>query len=725
MASRSRIPGAHLRRMPHGRYWWRAWSWVVLGLLLLIAYALAVIFGRGPVGHRLLDALKLFPQFPGSERDRPWPYIFARQLSAIALLVATIGVVAALLSERLAELRARFRRSHAVVCGLGETGLRNTLAFRARGDPTTCIELNARGDAIDEARRAGALVLHGDATQVSSLQNARVDRARYVVCSCPDDATNTKIASLVADLASRGGDDHVLGIHVQIDNPHLARLLRAPLASVGNARLHFFNMSNVWARALLDEAAEPYAHAAATPPQIVVLGTTSLGSAVVVEAARRWHGQMRSTGSEARAGIVLLGPTAAETAARLVKRYRAIPHVCELVPVTDALEPGDPLDLGSVEALSAVYACLDDQSVNLAVTLEAERVVPEETPVFLPARAAAEALGPLFTGSGHIHSVALSPQGTSLDLLHDQMADVVAQAAHEAYLTERRTQADFGSRPADRPWRELSDENLRATQAHGEGIIEQLRGVWYEIEPLYDWDEDPVKLTDEAVEAMAELEHARWSRDRLAAGWSYSPTRSDENKLQNLLVPWTELSAEARNIDRAMVEKRPAILAGVGFRLARDPAREKLARQLHESYVAARAATDENAPLAIPWDDLPEAARESNRAAVDHIAVKLARIGCRVVPRGIGSVERSSFSDEEVERMAILEHERWVAHKSAAGLTHGPRDSDAETHPSMVAWEELPNREREKDREVVRAIPDQLVSVGYAVVRDGATRRQT
>ena len=119
MASRSRIPGAHLRRMPHGRYWWRAWSWVVLGLLLLIAYALAVIFGKGPVGHRLLDALKLFPQFPGSERDRPWPYIFARQLSAIALLVATIGVVAALLSERLAELRARFRRSHAVVCGLG------------------------------------------------------------------------------------------------------------------------------------------------------------------------------------------------------------------------------------------------------------------------------------------------------------------------------------------------------------------------------------------------------------------------------------------------------------------------------------------------------------------------------------------------------------------------------------------------------------------------------
>ena len=309
--------------------------------------------------------------------------------------------------------------------------------------------------------------------------------------------------------------------------------------------------------------------------------------------------------------------------------------------------------------------------------------------------------------------------GELRDRLHDQMTDVIAQAAHEAYLAERRERPDFGSRPADRPWPELSPQHREASEAHGEGIVEQLRAVWYEIEPLYDWHGPPATLEADTIETMAELEHARWCVYQHAKGWRYGPQRSDADKLHNLLVPWKDLLEEDRDYDRVMVSTRPTILAAVGFRLVRDPARERLARELHARYVASRETAGEQPLYALSWEELPEETRESNRAAVDHIAVKLARIGYRIVPRGPGSVERAVFSEDEVEQMAMLEHERWLTEKRAAGMTLGPRDGSAQTHPSMVPWEELPEAEREKDRDVVRAIPDQLISVGYAVVRYG------
>jgi voltage-gated potassium channel Kch len=705
------------RRVPRGKSLWGAWSWIVLGLLLVLAYGLAVVFGEGRLGHRLLDGLKLFPQFPGVDNGRSWPYILARQLAALALLAATVGVVAAVLSSRIAELKARFRRDHAVVCGLGETGLRNALAFRAYGIPTTCIELTPQGDAVDEARAAGALVLHRDAMQVSSLQAAGADKAEWIVCSCGADSANTRIASIVVELASRVRARRVPKVQVQTDNPHLARLLRGPLASVGLVHLNFFNNSHVWSRALLDEAPGPFADLGQAPPHIVVLGSTRLGSAVVVEAARRWHSVMSTNGLNRRSTILFIGSNAVTTARQLGKRYPALERVCDLRAVDDELEPSGLLDIPKDETWDGVFACLDDHSMNLALALETERTAPDGTLVFVPTGAAMDAFAPMFTGIGRIHTVSLTAEKTSLDLLHDQVTETLARLTHEAYLVERRSQPDFGDRPADRPWHELSEADVRANRSHGEGIIEQLRSVWYEIEPLYDWDERPAELAESAVETMAELEHARWCREKLGEGWRHASKRNDVEKLHDLLVPWPELPHSAREINRALVRQRPSLLAAAGFRITRDPAREELARHVHEDYVAQ--VEPEGTAHLVAWNELSEEKRESNRAAVDHVAVKLTRIGCRVVPQGRGRATKFTFSDEEIEVMAQLEHERWLREQAAAGTRYGPsRDEEAGLHPSMVEWERLPEDEREKDREIARKIPEQLLAVGYGVIRE-------
>ncbi len=715
------LEGERRRRRPTRREL-RSWAWAALTALAASAYGLAVAYGSGSLPHRMLDALKLFPSgFPGYDPTVSWQYLLARYLVAVVSLFVTLRVLVLLLSERFDQVAARLRRGHAVVCGLGEKGLRSTRAFRNAGLRVTCIDLDPTGDAADEARERGALVLKGDATQLLWLRTARADRAAHVVCACSDDAVNARIAALAVSLGAPLGD-RAPSVHVHVRNPELAELLRATSSGLAAARLHFFNVHAVWARAMLDHREGPFAAPPDEPPRIAVLGTTALGTAVAVGAARRWHDRVRAAALDARARIVLAGPEAEAACAAIATRYPAVPRVCDLVAATDPLQPSRPPDLGALlqpgGGAAAVYVCLEDHSANLALALDAERQ-GDGVPVFLPATAATAELGPLLVGGEGLCAVALPEDSESLELLHDQVRETLARAVHDAYLADRRGDPGFGSEPADAAWERLREEYRSANRRHVDGILEQLRAVWLDVTPRYDWDEPLAALPPPAVEAMAELEHARWCRERLGAGWRPGAERDDARRLHPLLVPWTDLPEDAREIDRTLVRARPALLARAGYRIEPSPAREAAARLLHERYVDARLAAGETGPSLLPWDDLPEELRARNRANVDHIAVKLARIGCRAVPAVLAAGPRAAVTPDELEALARLEHERWVEERLADGWRLGPRDDESRMHSGLVPWEELPEAEREKDRETVRAIPALLERVGYAVVRDG------
>ncbi|MBN1421800.1 MAG: hypothetical protein JXP34_23705 [Planctomycetes bacterium] len=68
----------------------------------------------------------------------------------------------------------------------------------------------------------------------------------------------------------------------------------------------------------------------------------------------------------------------------------------------------------------------------------------------------------------------------------------------------------------------------------------------------------------------------------------------------------------------------------------------------------------------------------------------------------------SEFDAEDLERMAELEHARYVVERFKRGWRHGPkRDEEKKLHPSLVGWDELKRdrpAEAEKDRVAVRRI---------------------
>jgi voltage-gated potassium channel Kch len=154
---------------------------------------------------------------------------------------------------------------------------------------------------------------------------------------------------------------------------------------------------------------------------------------------------------------------------------------------------------------------------------------------------------------------------------------------------------------------------------------------------------------------------------------------------------------------------------------------ELLARAKHEEYLAQQlaAGTAPGPPALVPWDELPEDLKSANRRFADGIGAKLAATGCTLVPAPlIASGDGFAFSDRELEELARLEHDRWLRDKEREGFRYGPERDDARRiHPLMVSWEELPEDEREKDRNPIRELPRMLARVGLEVRRGPGTVR--
>lgn len=148
---------------------------------------------------------------------------------------------------------------------------------------------------------------------------------------------------------------------------------------------------------------------------------------------------------------------------------------------------------------------------------------------------------------------------------------------------------------------------------------------------------------------------------------------------------------------------------------------ETLARAIHDDYIRKQAEdgrTPAENPSMVPWDELPEHLRDSNRRQAEDIASKLHAIGCRIVPLTDGHSESFRFDPSELERLARMEHDRWWREREAAGWTYGSeKDIDRRTSPYLVPFDELADDVKELDRNAVRAIPDVLARAGLGIDR--------
>lgn len=146
--------------------------------------------------------------------------------------------------------------------------------------------------------------------------------------------------------------------------------------------------------------------------------------------------------------------------------------------------------------------------------------------------------------------------------------------------------------------------------------------------------------------------------------------------------------------------------------------REQLAEAVHEDYLAQLDPAAPQTSLARPWSELTDAQREDSRVRVDGIIGQLDAVGCDLVPLRRWGAPQVELDEDEVERLAEQEHERWRAQRLAEGWKLGPtKDEAAKTNPLLVPWGDLGDGDRAWNRTSARNLLPMLARNGFEPVR--------
>jgi ppGpp synthetase/RelA/SpoT-type nucleotidyltranferase len=143
---------------------------------------------------------------------------------------------------------------------------------------------------------------------------------------------------------------------------------------------------------------------------------------------------------------------------------------------------------------------------------------------------------------------------------------------------------------------------------------------------------------------------------------------------------------------------------------------ETAARTIHEQFLAENRHKNAD-PAMMPWDGLRDDLKDSNRDQAERAVAFLERIGYRV-ERAEGEVTPAELSDAEIERLAEMEHGRWVVERLRSGWRYGAkRDPAKKLSPYLAPWASLSEEVKGWDRNAARCWPAVLGAAGLRLVR--------
>lgn len=573
---------------------WYKNLWLIVAVLWLSTLALGFIGFSGyfsglgeyrPISDRFYLTLQLFVLESGSAPGpKSWELEIARLMAPAIMTLTVIEALAVIFRDQIQIIRLRFRKGHVVICGLGRKGLLLAERFVEDGKRVVIIERDEENTFIAQSRDLGAVVLVGNCAGKKMLHKAGVARASHLIAVSGSDGVNAQVSVIAHELKrEQGGRSLFCSAHVT--DTHLCDLLRERQLMIEdtlNFQPDFFSIFDRGARAMLDEY-PPYdeeGNEACPGPHLLVIGLGKMGESLIVRAARDWIQGPKVPGAPLR--VTILDREANWKTESLRVRYPQLEGFWQLAPVQmdvrrpEFLRPDFVFGADSVCSVTYIYVCLDNDSLGLMTALSLSGSIRNRRIPIVVRMEHDRGLASLLKGEspaarvfGNMHAFGLLERTCTPDLVTGGVNEILARATHDAYIKHREQDgASVATDPAMAPWDEL-DESLRESSRQQAGHIgAKLRAVGCDIEPLRDPDAATFEFTPDEVELMTRMEHERWVRERIDAGWKPGP-RDSGGKTTPYLVPWDELSDEIKEYDRNPVRELPAFLANAGYQARR------------------------------------------------------------------------------------------------------------------------------------------------------------
>jgi RyR domain len=145
---------------------------------------------------------------------------------------------------------------------------------------------------------------------------------------------------------------------------------------------------------------------------------------------------------------------------------------------------------------------------------------------------------------------------------------------------------------------------------------------------------------------------------------------------------------------------------------------EPIAQAIHERWRQEAIAKGETAPT---WQDLDESRKNSSRDQARRIPILLRKVGCAVAPLRDWEAKDFTFTDPEIELLAIAEHDRWNRERITDGWKLADeKNIERKETPYLLPWQQLKKLYpdiAELDAVFIRAMPAILASAGLQIVR--------
>ena len=312
-----------------------------------------------------------------------------------------------------------------------------------------------------------------------------------------------------------------------------------------------------------------------------------MGENLVLHIARDWWG--RQSHPSGRLHVTIIDRHAVKKTESLTIRYPQLSKSCELIPLqmevqSPEFERADFLfDEKNRPAPTAIYICVDDDSLGLHAGLTLARRIPDSDIQTVIRMAEESGLAKLleFRKNHHdtyrnLFAFGYLDHTCTPDLLKSTPRDLLARAAHEDYVrTQTQSDAISTGNAALQPWEKLDEVYRKANYQWVDHIPVLLNEAGYELVPLSDWDAPAIQLTTGQVESLAQMEHELWCKDKLADGWRFAPEeKSPEARTNPNLVAWEHLAEDQRQKNREMVRSIPAFLGRAGFQVVKTKIKE-------------------------------------------------------------------------------------------------------------------------------------------------------
>ncbi len=137
---------------------------------------------------------------------------------------------------------------------------------------------------------------------------------------------------------------------------------------------------------------------------------------------------------------------------------------------------------------------------------------------------------------------------------------------------------------------------------------------------------------------------------------------------------------------------------------------DAMAKTYHRAY---RDIATDDKKANVPWEQLNEDNRDSNRRVIFHIAAKLSSIGMDIEPwlkecdkkpqtTHLTKIDMSIVTKKLHNKLAVLEHDRWMADKRINGWQYGEnRDNKKRLHPDLIPFAELSIESQSYDLQII------------------------